>query len=97
MPINVSIDLSIKPERMDEFIGFLRNILPDTRRRTGFQSISVHRDQERPGRIFVWERWDTKSDQESYFKWRAETGFTEALGAFVESEPVVSFFDDVEA
>ena len=97
MPINVSIDLSIKPERVDEFIGILRNALPDTRKRKGFQSISVHQDQDRPGRIFLWERWDTRPDYESYTNWRMETGFMEALGPFVESEPVVSYLDDVEA
>jgi len=58
----------------------------------------VHQDQDRPGRIFLWERWgDTRPDYESYFNWRMETGIMEALGPFMESEPVFSYLDDVEA
>ena len=97
MSINVSLDLSVKPERLNEFIGILKEALPDTRKRKGFQSLSVHQDQERQGRIVVWERWDSRPDYESYLNWRMETGFMEALGPFMESDPVFSYFDDVEA
>ncbi len=97
MAVSVSLDLSIKPERVDEFIGILREALPDTRTRKGFQSITVHRDQDRSGRIFLWERWDTRPDYEAYLNWRMETGFMEALGPFLEGDPVFSYFEDVEA
>ena len=97
MAINVSVDLSIKSERLDEFMGILRGALPDTRARKGFQSLSVHQDQERPGRIYLWERWDSRPDYDSYLNWRIETGFMDALEPFVESEPVFSYFDDVDA
>ena len=97
MAINVSVDLSIKPERLDEFIGILRGALPDTRKRKGFQSISVHRGEEGSGRIFLWERWDTRPEYDAYLNWRMETGFMEALGPFLGGDPVFSYFDDVEA
>ena len=97
MAINVSVDLSIKSERLDEFMGILRGALPDTRARKGFQSLSVHQDQERPGRIYLWERWDSRPDYDAYLNWRMETGFMDALGPFVEGEPVFSYFDDVDA
>ena len=97
MAISVSLDISVKPERVSEFIGILREALPDTRKRKGFQSITVHQDQDRPDRIFLWERWDTRPDYESYLNWRMETGFMEALGPFLTGDPVFSYFEDVEA
>ena len=78
-------------------MGVLRGALPDTRARKGFQSISVHQDQDRTGRVYFWERWDSRPDFEAYLNWRMETGFMEALGPFLQGEPVFSYFDDVEA
>ncbi len=55
--------------------------------------------QYNPGCILIvlWERWDSRPDYEAYLSWRMETGFMEALGPFMEGDPVFSYFDDVDA
>lgn len=97
MAITVLLDLDIKPERQEEFFEVLRGALVDTRKRQGFQSITVHKDQDKPGHTLFWERWDTRADHESYMAWRMETGFMDAVGPFVNSEPAMSYLDDVDA
>ena len=95
MAVTALLDLSVKPERHEEFLEILRGALVDTRKRQGFQSITVHKDQDKPGRTLLWERWDTRADHESYIAWRMETGFMEALGPFLSGEPIFSYLDDV--
>lgn len=42
---------------------------------------------DNPDRLFVWEKWATRADQESYLQWRTEAGFLEALAPALAEPP----------
>jgi len=95
MAVTVYVEFPIHPEKFEEFAGLLRGALSDTRARQGFIDISVHVDQDKPGRTVLWERWESRSDYEAYLQWRTETGFLDTVGPYLCGEPVFAFFDDV--
>ena len=74
MAVTVTLALAIKKERLDEFKGVIKDALPDTRAFDGCQSVDVYENHDKPGEIFLVERWDSKEHQQKYIAWREETG-----------------------
>ena len=95
MPVTVTLGLQIKLDKLDEFKQAIKAAIPDTRAYSGCISIQVLEDQDKPGAITLLEVWGTKEDQIKYIAWRTETGFMEALGGMLESEPVIIYHDDL--
>ena len=80
MPVAVTIDLSVQPEKTDEFIDFIKSIAPDTRAYDGCELFHVCADQDKPGRVLFYEIWGSKEKQQAYIAWRQETGLMDKLG-----------------
>ncbi len=95
MSVNVVLDLQVKPENRDELINTLEAILPDTRAYQGCQNIKVTSNQDEPNNIVILEKWDNRSDHESYMNWRAERGDLEKLGALLSEPPAVRYLDPI--
>ena len=95
MPVQVTLRLQIKLDKLDEFKQAIKAAVPDTRAFSGCIGIQVLEDQDKPGAITLLEEWDTKEDHGKYIAWRTETGFMDALGGMVESEPVISYNDNL--
>ena len=53
--------------------------LKDTRAFKGCLTVETYISEENPDDVVLFEEWDHKSSQESYMKWRVETGMQEAL------------------
>ncbi|MBT8446638.1 MAG: antibiotic biosynthesis monooxygenase [Gammaproteobacteria bacterium] len=92
----VTVDLSIDPARLDDFLAFIKNIAPDTRSYDGCQHFDIWVDQDTPGRVLFYEIWDSRAHQEKYVAWRAETGVLDQLGPYVTAPPVFAFYDQFE-
>ena len=93
MSIAVTIDLPVDPERTSEFLEFIKSIAPDTRAYDGCQLFDIYTDQDRPGRVFFYEIWDSREKQQQYLNWRTETGLVEKLGTFLTAAPSFSYLD----
>lgn len=89
MSHTVLLEVNCKPGKGAEFVALLRTALADTRARKGAGAMEPYVDADNPDRVLVWEKWETRADQESYLQWRMETGFVEALGPFVSEPPRV--------
>ena len=87
MSHTVLLELNCKPGKGAEFLPALIAALADTRARQGAGAMEAYVDADNPDRLFVWEKWDSRSDQESYLQWRVETGFVEALGPGLAEPP----------
>ena len=70
MATAVTIDLSIVPARVTEFLAFIKEIAPDTRAYAGCQLFDIWADQDKPGRVLFYELWDSRNHQEKYLAWR---------------------------
>jgi len=93
MATAVTIDFSIQPEKVTEFLAYIKEIAPDTRAYDGCRMFDIWTDQDKPGHVFFYELWDSRKQQEKYLAWRAETGLMEKLGPFVTAPPDIRYFD----
>lgn len=81
----------------DRFISFGNGEtgLSVTRGWKGCQSIEMYESREDPNVIVIWQRWDSKEDQESYVKHRHEDGTFELLGELVACPPEITPIKDM--
>ncbi len=91
----VLIEFRAKPESVDRLLGWLRDILPDTRCREGCVSVAVNRDQDDPSRFAFVELWDSRQHYERYFAWRQSEGVLDQLATMVDGEASFRFLDIV--
>lgn len=87
MSHTVLLELNCKPGKGAEFLPALIAALADTRARQGAGAMEPYVDADNPDRLLVWEKWDSRADQESYLQWRMETGFVEALAPVLAEPP----------
>ena len=82
----VTFDLYVKPERLDEFLGVLRQALPDTRAYQGCESLETFTDMDHRGHVILVERWSERAAHERYFAWREEQGMRAVIMDFLANE-----------
>jgi quinol monooxygenase YgiN len=88
MAIHVTVELSIQPGKADEFIGMASEAFKVTRTKKGFIDIIATQSTDDPNKLVFWETWETAEDYETYFNWRVETGFMDAMAPFMAAPPV---------
>ena len=97
MSTAVTIDLSVDPAQLTEFLAFIKGIAPDTRAYAGCRLFDIWTDQDKPGRVLFYEIWDSRAHQEKYLAWRTETGLVDKLGPYLVAAPNISYFDKSDA
>ncbi len=97
MSTMVLIELSVKPESVDDMKTLMKELLPDTRAYDGCQSVDFYDNTETKGSMVLYEIWDSRGHQERYLQWRSETGSLDRLGALVAAPPKIQYFDKVDA
>jgi len=95
MSVTVVLEFQGKPDKVDEIKEFFRKVLPDTRAYEGFESLTVHQNQEDPTSFLVWELWTTRPNYEAYLAWRTESGALNSLAEMLAGPPSFRFFDFV--
>ena len=93
MSIAVKFDLSVIPERLDEFLEILKETAPGTRSFDGCVSFDIWVDTDTAGNVLFYEIWESRAQQEKYLAWRTETGLIEAVGELLAAPPVISYYD----
>ena len=95
MSVTVVLEFQAKADKVDEIKEFFRKVLPETRAYDGFESLTLHQDQEDLTSFLVWELWATRSNYEAYLAWRTETGALSSLVEMLAGPPSFRFFDFV--
>lgn len=93
MSITITINLSIIPEKQQEFLALVKDIAPDTRAYQGCISFSIFSDQNTAGSVLFHEEWESAQDYEKYSAWRKETGLMETMAKFLLAAPTLAFYD----
>ncbi len=74
----VLLEVTAKPECVNDVKEFFRTHLPDTRRYEGCQGITVYEHED--GRVFVQvQHWDSKEHYQKYLAWRVESSVSSAF------------------
>lgn len=92
MSVILTVLFPTKAEVSDNFYNTLVSVLPQTREYEGCISVTPHRDLDDASRIFLIEEWETREHHSNYLKWRAETGFLDAIGPMLAGEPVIGVY-----
>ncbi len=92
----VILEAIAKAESVRELKDFLQRHIPDTRNYDGCQDITAYLNED--GKTIVMaEHWNSKEHYQKYLAWREETGVLAELGAMLDGEPTIRFFDAIDA
>jgi quinol monooxygenase YgiN len=79
MSVVVIADFFFRRELIDDALKLLAEILPDTRRFDGCQTLETAIDLDDPGHVTLVERWTSREAHLAYFAWRQESGSAKGL------------------
>lgn len=79
------------------FIEFANgeNGLSVTRAAKGCQSLNMFESRDDEMKLIIWQKWDSKEDQEAYIKHRHEDGTFEMIGEIVACPPDITPIKDM--
>ena len=87
MSHTVLLELNCKEGMGADALKGLLVALGDTRAYDGAVAIEAYVDAENPDCIMVWEKWETRAQQESYLNWRRESGSMDAFAEILAGPP----------
>jgi len=88
-----------KPEHKDDFATWWAgpNGRPKSEASKGYISIEVTQAVDDPCKYFLWQKWESKADQEAYVKMRTETGVFDEFGPKFASAPQIMPLADIDS
>ena len=96
MSVLVLLEVSLKPENVEDFTDFMKNELHHTRGSDGCNGLTVHKNQDDPTNLVIVEDWDSRQQFEKYLAWRTERGDMEKLAPLLAGESSVRYFDNAQ-
>ena len=96
MSVLVLVEVSLKPEKVNDFMNLVVNELHHSRGFDGCNGITVHKNQDDSNNVVVVEDWDSRQHYEKYLAWRTERGDVEKLAAFLAGEPSTRYYDNAQ-
>lgn len=80
-------ELTIKPEKREEFLDYTVENLVLSRTATGNIAFDILLDETRPNKVLFHEVWESAEAQQTYMAWRVERGDLTVLMSFLAAEP----------
>jgi quinol monooxygenase YgiN len=80
-------ELTVKPERRDEFLDYVVENLAISRSAAGNLLFDILIDEARPDRVIFYEVWESAEAQQAYMAWRVQRGDLTNLLSFLAGEP----------
>ena len=79
---------SIHPSERDEFLQFVRNLIPVERTVPGILSFGIYEDVTTPSMFLMVEQWEDEAALDAYTATDAYAQHDDTLNSFVIGEPV---------
>jgi quinol monooxygenase YgiN len=89
------IEISVVPEKREEFIAVAARQAPVIRTFEGNLQFDVLADPARPDRVFYLERWVSADANRKFFEWWMGNGMAAELKPFVTAAPKETTFTQV--
>ncbi len=96
MPHTVILELNFKPGLGATMLPGILPSLDDTRARDGAILIEAYVDADNPDRVLVWQKWESRPQQQAYLQWRLDNGLMETLADVVTEPPRFLHLDAAE-
>jgi quinol monooxygenase YgiN len=87
MSITVVLDMTIKAEKLDQFLEHFNQNLPGSRDFDGCEYVNVYQAADNPNRIVCIEGWSSPDRFAAYGAWRREAGDAEAFLQYYDGAP----------
>lgn len=86
-PLVMIADLTVRPDRRDEFFDYTVGNLEICRAAPGNIAFDILVDETRPQQVLFYEVWQSAEAQQAYMAWRIERGDLTVLLSFLAEEP----------
>ncbi len=96
MSVVILVTLRTKPEAFEGLKSGLPQILPETVAFKGCLGIHVCADPD-THTLLIYERWESKADQEAYIAWRTGRGEMAGMAAALREPPAFETREDIFA
>lgn len=80
-------ELTIKPEKLDEFLDYTVENLRISRSYAGNIEFDILIEEARPNKVLFYEVWESLDAQQAYMAWRVQAGDLTTLLSFLAGEP----------
>ena len=97
MSVLTLVEVNVKPESVNEFKSYMKEIFPGTRAFKGCLGIQLQINQDDATNMIAVEEWETREGHKKYAAWRAETGATTRTVSMLSGPPIVRYFDEWDA
>ena len=97
MSVQILVDATVKPESVNEFKSYFKEILPDTRVFKGCLGVQLHINQDEPTNMILVHEWETREDAEKFAAWRVETGRKARTDPMQAAPSNIRYFDKTDA
>ncbi len=92
MSVFVLVEFQSRPDRVDDLLDLLEQVLPGTRSFDGCKEAVVEQDLDEPTTVLLCERWISRSHFDAYKAWRSEQGDLAGLAEILADRPATRFF-----
>jgi quinol monooxygenase YgiN len=89
-------ELTIKPEKRDEFLEYVLQNLEISRAAAGNIAFDILVDEMQPNRMRFYEVWESAEAQQAYMAWRVERGDLTTLLALLAEQPQFAALRSIE-
>lgn len=93
MSVTVLLEVTVKPECIDELIAMFAENFKETRVYDGCLGVYMTRGHDNPNELVLVEEWATRPHYERYLAWRTETGVSEKLSGMLSAPAIFRYFD----
>ena len=97
MSVLTLVEVNVKPESVNEFKSYMKEIFPGTRAFPGCRGIQLQINQDDATNMIAVEEWETREDHQKYAAWRTETGVVERIGSMLAGPLSIRYFDKTDA
>ena len=89
----ISAMVFVKPEKVDEFLEFTKELIEKSRAEEGCISYSLYQDPQDRSKFMFFEEWKNQAAIDFHFATDHFKKFDEKMGEFAASPPVISIYD----
>jgi quinol monooxygenase YgiN len=89
----VTNELFARPGRGDDVANLLLEILGESLKHDGCETIRILRDQDDPDHVTGLTQWTERHNFEDYLAWRTQRGFSAAFEAMLTGPFVIHYYD----
>lgn len=90
MTVIATLELRLRPDRVDDAPAVLEEVLAETRAFAGNLGVEVLTDVQDPTHVTALERWESLEHDDAYRAWRSGDGQRPALGALLAAPPTLT-------